>query len=62
MAVGVVVTLLSWRWIGPKAQFVFFDLPTLGVMIGVLSVGMLAAGLLLRRNESVTQTSEAAQK
>jgi len=55
LAVGVVFTLLSWRWLGPRAQFVFFDLPTLGVMVGVLSVGMLAAGLLLRRNEDAPQ-------
>jgi hypothetical protein len=30
---------------------VFFDLPTMAVAVTVVSVGMLAAGLLLRRRE-----------
>jgi leader peptidase (prepilin peptidase)/N-methyltransferase len=54
LAVGVIVTLLGWRWLGPRAQMVFLDLPTLGIMVGVMSVGMLAAGLLLRRPEEAT--------
>ena len=44
LAVGVVCTWLAWPWLGPRLQPVFFDLPTLGVVVVVLSVGMLAAG------------------
>lgn len=51
LAVGVVATWLVWPWLGPRLQFVFFDAPTLGIAVVVLSVGMLAAGLLLRRGE-----------
>jgi leader peptidase (prepilin peptidase) / N-methyltransferase len=61
LAVGVMVTLLGWRWLGPRAQFVFFDLQTLALMIGIMSVGMLAAGLLLRRNEEAPEPAEAAK-
>lgn len=49
LAVGVVVTWFAWPWLAPKVQPVFFDLPTFGVAVTVVSVGMLAAGLLLRR-------------
>ena len=62
LAVGVVITWLSWPWLGPRLQFVFFDLPTLGVAVGVMSVGMLAAGLLLRHPEEMPVTDEAVQK
>jgi leader peptidase (prepilin peptidase)/N-methyltransferase len=62
LSVGVLVTLLGWRWIGPGAQFVFFDLQTLAVMVGVMSIGMLAAGLLLRRNEEAPAPAESVAK
>ena len=52
LALGVVVTWLSWPWLGARMQFVFFDLTVLGVVVVVMVVGMLAAGLLLRRSES----------
>jgi leader peptidase (prepilin peptidase)/N-methyltransferase len=48
LAVGVVATWLGWQWIGPRVQFVFYDAVMLGVVVVILSVGMLAAGLLLR--------------
>jgi leader peptidase (prepilin peptidase)/N-methyltransferase len=51
LALGVVVTWLGWKWIGPRVQFVFFDAVSFGLSVGVLCVGMLAAGLLLRRPE-----------
>jgi leader peptidase (prepilin peptidase)/N-methyltransferase len=62
LAVGVLITVLGWRWLGPRAQFVFFDLQTLAVMVGVMSIGMLAAGLLLRRNEDLPAATEPAAK
>ncbi|HJZ57631.1 MAG TPA: prepilin peptidase [Gemmataceae bacterium] len=51
LALGVVVTWLGWPWIGPRMQFPLYDLTALGVIVVVLSVGMMAAGLLLRRGE-----------
>ena len=62
LAVGVVITWLSWPWLGLRLQFVFFDLPTLGVAVGVMSVGMLAAGLLLRRPDDALVPGETVQK
>lgn len=62
LAVGVVVTWLAWSWLGPRLQFVFFDLPTLAIAVGVLSIGMLAAGLLLRRPEETPAPAEPAVK
>lgn len=53
LAVGVVATWLAWPWLAPGLQPIFFDLPTLGVVVVVVSVGMLAAGLLLRRGEEL---------
>lgn len=51
LAAGVVITWFSWRWIGPQVQFVFFDLITIGLSVFILGVGLLAAGLLLRKPE-----------
>lgn len=62
LALGVVATWMSWRWLGPKVQFIFYDLPTLGVVVVVLSVGMLAAGLLLRRGDAEPEGQQAEVK
>ncbi len=51
LALGVVITWFSWHWLGPRVQFVFFDSITLGISCGVMCLGMVAAGLLLRRPE-----------
>jgi leader peptidase (prepilin peptidase)/N-methyltransferase len=51
LAIGIVATWLSWPWIGPRVQFVFFDLVTFGLAAFIMCVGLLAAGLLLRRPE-----------
>ena len=51
LALGVVVSWLSWPWLGARMQFVFFDTTVLGVVVVIMVVGMLAAGLLLRRPE-----------
>jgi leader peptidase (prepilin peptidase)/N-methyltransferase len=49
LAIGIVVTWLSWRWLAPRVQFVFFDMITFGIAAAVMCIGMVAAGLLLRR-------------
>ena len=51
LAIGVVVTWFAWPWLGPRVQFVFFDLVTFGLAGFIMGVGLLAAGLLLRRPE-----------
>ena len=64
LAVGVVVTWLGWRWVGPGVQFIFYDAVILGVVVVILSVGMLAAGLLLRglrRPDAETEAQPAAR-
>ncbi len=60
LAVGVVLTWFGWPWIGPQVQFVFFDAYILGFTVFVISIGLLAAGLLLRRPEPVTTQTPAA--
>jgi len=60
LALGVGVTWFAWPWIGPFVQYVFFDAITFGVFVFILCVGMLAAGLLLRKPEVVpTNTTPA---
>jgi leader peptidase (prepilin peptidase)/N-methyltransferase len=51
LAIGIVATWLSWPWVGPRVQFVFFDGVTFGLAAFIMCVGLLAAGLLLRRPE-----------
>jgi leader peptidase (prepilin peptidase) / N-methyltransferase len=51
LAIGVVATWLSWPWLGPQVQFIFFDYVTFGLAAFIMCVGLLAAGLLLRRPE-----------
>jgi leader peptidase (prepilin peptidase)/N-methyltransferase len=57
LAVGVVICWLSWPWLSKRAQPIFFDLTTLAIVVIVLSVGMLAAGLCLRRPEDTPTPS-----
>jgi leader peptidase (prepilin peptidase)/N-methyltransferase len=49
LAVGVVATWLAWPWFGPLVRPLFFDLTLVGVTVVLMSMLMLAAGLLLRR-------------
>jgi leader peptidase (prepilin peptidase)/N-methyltransferase len=49
LAIGIVVTWLGWPWLAPQVQFVFFDPVTFGLASFIMCVGLLAAGLLLRR-------------
>lgn len=52
LALGVVITWLGWKWIGPSLQFLFFDEVMLGMVVLIMGGGMLGAGLLLRRPSS----------
>jgi len=62
LAIGIVLTWLAWPWLGPRVQFVFFDAVIFGLAAFIICMGMLAAGLLLRRPtiDSPTTTSSAA--
>lgn len=51
LAAGVVVTWFAWPSIGPAVQYVFFDWIAFALSVFVMCVGVLAAGLLLRRPE-----------
>ena len=59
LALGVVLTWFGWRWLAPHVQFVFYDMVMMGICVTVMAIGMVAAGLLLRRPEekpAVVQT------
>ena len=62
LALGVVITWFSWPWLGPRVQFVFFDGITIGLSALVMCVGMVSAGLLLRRPEETPVTQPSAKK
>ena len=59
LALGIVVTWFAWPWLGPRVQFPFFDHIAMGLAVGIMCVGMLAAGLLLRRPEEAETRTEA---
>jgi leader peptidase (prepilin peptidase)/N-methyltransferase len=65
LALGVVLTWLAWPWLGPRVQFVFFDAVIFGLAAFIICMGMLAAGLLLRRptmdSSAATTTSPSAK-
>jgi leader peptidase (prepilin peptidase) / N-methyltransferase len=50
LALGIVVTWLAWPWLAASVQFVFFDRIIFGLMVLLMCVGLLAAGLLLRKS------------
>lgn len=52
LALGVVITWLAWRWIGPSLQFLFFDEIMLALVALIMGGGMLGAGLILRRPQA----------
>jgi leader peptidase (prepilin peptidase)/N-methyltransferase len=58
LAIGVVITWFAWPWLGPRMQFAFFDHVAIGLSLGIMCVGLLAAGLLLRRPEEVKETAK----
>jgi leader peptidase (prepilin peptidase)/N-methyltransferase len=49
LAIGVAITWFAWPWLGPRLQFPFFDQTAMGLFVGIMCVGLLAAALLLRR-------------
>jgi leader peptidase (prepilin peptidase)/N-methyltransferase len=62
LAAGVVITWFGWPWLGPKVRPLFFDPAMLGLAVGVVGVGMLAAGLLLRKKEAPAEAAAVAAK
>lgn len=49
LAIGVLFTWFAWPWVGREVQYAFFEPIIFGVAVFLLCVGVLAAGLLLRR-------------
>ena len=49
LAIGVLITLLGWRWLGPSMQPFFFEWMTLFVGATILGGGMFVASLMLGR-------------
>jgi hypothetical protein len=48
LALGTLITLLCWRWIGPQFQSLFFNGPLLAILGIVACVLMLGLSYLLR--------------
>jgi leader peptidase (prepilin peptidase)/N-methyltransferase len=48
LALGVLLTLLTWRWIGPEVQLLFFDGWLLGLLAVVGVFFLFLASLLIR--------------
>ena len=53
IAAGAVFTWIFWPWIGELVRFPAFDWMASGVVVVVVGVGLLAAGLILRRRREV---------
>jgi len=48
LAIGVMITLLGWRTIGPQVQYFFFDGTLILALAGVCCVLMIGGGFLIR--------------
>ena len=48
LAIGVMITCLGWRTIGPQFQFFFFDPTLILALAGVCCVLMIGGGFLIR--------------
>jgi hypothetical protein len=48
LSLGVVLTMLTWRWIGPEVAAVFFDATLLMILAGAGVVFLFLASLVLR--------------
>jgi leader peptidase (prepilin peptidase)/N-methyltransferase len=59
LALGIVITWFAWPWLGPRVQFAFFDHVATGLAVAIMGVGLLAAGLLLRRPAEAPTGAEA---
>jgi leader peptidase (prepilin peptidase)/N-methyltransferase len=49
LAIGVVVTWFAWPKLGPRLQNPFFDALTMGILVALMSILLLAAALMMRR-------------
>lgn len=49
LAIGIMITLLGWHWIGPEVQPFFFEWITMIVAATLMGGGMFIASLMLRR-------------
>jgi len=47
LAAGTIITMLGWRWIGPKVQPFFFEWMTMAIGLVIMGGGMFVASLLL---------------
>lgn len=56
LAAGVVACWFGWPWLGTLVRVFFFDLFYIGVFGGVIGVGLVVAGLLLRRKPEPATT------
>lgn len=48
LAVGVLLALLNWDWIGTRWKPLFFDLIIIGILVGSACVFMMMAGFVIR--------------
>jgi leader peptidase (prepilin peptidase)/N-methyltransferase len=55
LAVGVVITFLCWKWIGPKVQMPFFNSFVILALAGLGGVLMFAASYALRITRMVRE-------
>jgi leader peptidase (prepilin peptidase) / N-methyltransferase len=53
IAAGAVFTWIFWPWIGELVRFPAFDWMGTAVVFLVVGLGLLAAGMLLRRKQKV---------
>jgi leader peptidase (prepilin peptidase) / N-methyltransferase len=57
IAAGVVVCWLGWPWLGELVRAAYFDLLTIGILLGVVCVSFLLSGFLLRRGPEPVPSS-----
>lgn len=48
LALGVLVTLLAWQWIGPRLQVYLFEQILIGLALAVLVAGLFIGSILVR--------------
>jgi prepilin signal peptidase PulO-like enzyme (type II secretory pathway) len=48
LALGIVITMLTWRWIDPLVRFVFFSGPFIAALAGGSMVVLLIASFAIR--------------
>jgi leader peptidase (prepilin peptidase)/N-methyltransferase len=48
LALGILITLFCWRWVGPPFQFLFYDKTMLMIMGGAGAVFLLLGAVICR--------------